>query len=377
MEAFLAKNNELKQSAQRAFVAYAKSVFLMKNKDVFNINALDTDAYAMSLGLAIPPRIRFLQRHNKNQTQKIENNSIKLEFKSEDEEDNESSDEESSKSTDQGETSEEDNTKSQGRFGALDDDDSEDDIFQVKRKNHDIEDADLPDVVPTDEDVQNSNKSKKPLTKAALAKRLLKKKIVANKKTVFTEKGEALLDATKEKQSELAKEYENENEAGINIEKAKLVLREEDKFDKQRFKEKIKAKHRAEKKKLKDAKKQELEGEQDDFGSDESDDEPDLSWLPDPDKIYGKKNSDENETSEKSDENEEDSEDSKIDDQESEEEEISQVHKPTKRKLITKKDVDNFDRPPVKKSKKNLKTLSEDLTVNEAEELAMKLLSGS
>ncbi|XP_044738719.1 probable ATP-dependent RNA helicase DDX10 [Chrysoperla carnea] len=382
MEAFLAKNNELKQSAQRAFVAYAKSVFLMKNKDVFNINALDTDAYAMSLGLAIPPRIRFLQRHNKNQTQKIENNSIKLEFKSEDEEDNESSDEESGKSTDHGETSEEDNTKSEGRFGALDNDDSEDDIFQVKRKNHDIEDADLPDDVPTGEDAQNLNKSKKPLTKAALAKRLLKKKIVANKKTVFTEEGEVLLDATKEKQSELAKEYENEDEAGINIEKAKLVLREEDKFDKQRFKEKIKAKHRAEKKKLKDAKKQELEGEQDDFGSDESDDEPDLSWLPDPDKIYGKKNSDENETSEKFDENDEDSnsediEDSEIDDQESEEEEISQVHKPTKRKLITKKDVDNFDKPPVKKSKKNLKTLSEDLTVNEAEELAMKLLSGS
>ncbi|KAJ8882990.1 hypothetical protein PR048_014829 [Dryococelus australis] len=46
MEAFLARDPNLKASAQRAFVSYAKSVFLMGNKDVFNVHALDTDAYA-------------------------------------------------------------------------------------------------------------------------------------------------------------------------------------------------------------------------------------------------------------------------------------------------------------------------------------------
>lgn len=98
--------------------------------------------------------------------------------------------------------------------------------------------------------------------------------------------------------STIAREYENEERSGIDIEKAKEILREEDRFDKQRFKEKVKAKHREEKRKLKASKNaekeaeqeegNETEGEEEDDGSSEGD-EPDLSWLPDPDKIYGKR----------------------------------------------------------------------------------------
>lgn len=46
LEAFLARDRNLKESAQRAFVAYFKSVFLMKDKKVFKINALNPDTYA-------------------------------------------------------------------------------------------------------------------------------------------------------------------------------------------------------------------------------------------------------------------------------------------------------------------------------------------
>lgn len=46
LESFLAQSPELKESAQRAFVSYVKSVFLMKDKEVFNVQALNTDAYA-------------------------------------------------------------------------------------------------------------------------------------------------------------------------------------------------------------------------------------------------------------------------------------------------------------------------------------------
>lgn len=46
IEAFLARDHSLKESAQRAFVSYVKSVFLMKNKQIFNIHALDTDSYS-------------------------------------------------------------------------------------------------------------------------------------------------------------------------------------------------------------------------------------------------------------------------------------------------------------------------------------------
>lgn len=102
-----------------------------------------------------------------------------------------------------------------------------------------------------------------------------------------------MIDPTKSKVSEFAKQYENEEASGINIEVAKQVLREEDRFDKQRFREKIKEKHREEKRKLKAQRKAEREAkesEEEEGSGEESGDsyEPDLSWLPDPDKIYGK-----------------------------------------------------------------------------------------
>lgn len=46
LEATLAKDHILKESAQRAFVSYIKSVFLMKDKSVFDVSALDTDSFA-------------------------------------------------------------------------------------------------------------------------------------------------------------------------------------------------------------------------------------------------------------------------------------------------------------------------------------------
>jgi len=46
IEAFLARDHNLKESAQRAFVSYVKSVFLMRNKKIFNIHALDTDSFS-------------------------------------------------------------------------------------------------------------------------------------------------------------------------------------------------------------------------------------------------------------------------------------------------------------------------------------------
>lgn len=96
------------------------------------------------------------------------------------------------------------------------------------------------------------------------------------------------MDKAKTKVSRLAREYENnDDKGGIDIEKAKEMLREEDVFDKQLFREKVKAKHREEKRKAKEeAKRAEME---DASSSDEA--SVDLSWLPDPDKVYGKRES--------------------------------------------------------------------------------------
>lgn len=129
-----------------------------------------------------------------------------------------------------------------------------------------------------------------------------------------------LIDSTKTRMSELARQYENEVDSGINIETAKKIMREEDRIDRQRDKQRIREKHRKEKMKLKAAKEamtkkdtRDKEGmdsaDNDDFSEAESSEGPDTSWLPDPDKIYGKqRNTDEKTSSDSEWENEEESE---------------------------------------------------------------------
>lgn len=292
IESFLAQNQELKMSAQRAFVAYIKSVVLMKNKKIFNVDALDTDAYAKSLGLAVSPRIRFLQRmrkgqaKNQKQTQRDDGKSDENESASENEE--ESSDEDENESDVEQATASTSHAKSKDddinfNMALSSDDDSDSDgggFMKIKRRDHEIAEEDLPEVPPLE---VVKKKAEKVLTKAALAKKLIKKKIAPNTKVVFDEDGTEV-DPLNKLKSELAKQYEQSSEAGIDIGKARELLQEEDKFDKERFKQMMKTKRREKKKKLKgkDA------AEQDDFGSDGGgSDGPDLSWLPDPSKLAG------------------------------------------------------------------------------------------
>lgn len=354
-EALLARDVALKETAQRAFVSYIKSVFLMKDKEIFNVHALNTDTYANSLGLAIPPRIRFLQRMQK----KISNN-VKIEKEI---------DQTTTNSTDNSEQEDSDNNSDKNEIldnknnekrieentTALQFDDSDDeDVLTIKRKNIDIDDISIEE----NEDKGTSNK-KKSITKVALAKKILRKKIVPNKKTMFDDEGQELINSAKMKMSELARQYENEIDSGINIEMAKQVLREEDQFDKQRFREKIKERHREEKRKLKVAKKAETNDEEDEKAGDnyssesEASEDPDLSWLPDPDKIYGKQQNEDEEIS------------SANESEEDEESEESIVHRPSKRKLITQEEYKG-----IKKKRK----ISDIIDLQADEELALQLI---
>ena len=70
LEAFCAQDSEIKHWAQRSFICYLRSVHLQSNKKVFDIHKLPTDEFSQSLGLAQPPRIRFLQRLQKKMQEK-------------------------------------------------------------------------------------------------------------------------------------------------------------------------------------------------------------------------------------------------------------------------------------------------------------------
>lgn len=300
IEGLLSDNIELKQSAQRAFVSYVKSVFLMKNKDIFNCQMLDTDAYAKSLGLIIPPRIKFMHKYqNKiqnNLTQEQEadfagNNVVieKLKAKADDDDGSGQSAVEDDQEPKKMPCISAKNIIKKSKRKEIpnlnfhnDVDSDEDDFLKVKKADNNLV------VDEFLEEKQNISKKKaKPLTKAAVAKKILKKKIKVNTKVKFTEDGDTIDDEKKDVKSQAAKLFMNEDVGGIDIEKAKEVLREEDKFDKIRFREKVKARHREQKRKLKNKRKG--EGEKDEFGSHSESDGPDLSWLPDPDKVYSKK----------------------------------------------------------------------------------------
>ena len=53
----------MQELAQRALVAYVRSVFLQPNKAVFDASVLPATEFALSLGLTSVPKLRFLKRH--------------------------------------------------------------------------------------------------------------------------------------------------------------------------------------------------------------------------------------------------------------------------------------------------------------------------
>jgi ATP-dependent RNA helicase DDX10/DBP4 len=251
--------------------------------------------------------------------------------------------------------------------------DDEDDILQMKRSNHDLDEQE------EDEQVV-ARKTKKPVTKAALAKKLAKKSIVANKKVTYDEDGNPVLDTAKQLQSELAQDYsDDDDEGGINIEKAKRLLAAEDKYDKERFRDLIREKHKEKKRKLKAKEAEEEDQQHDDFGSDEDDAGPDLSWLPDPDKLYGEDHNEDLDAMVASGSESDDSDFELDPPEDSDFEEEEAIHKlPTalfekKSKKRPRGDEETVT-PNRAKSKKAKKNIVEDLTLQDAESLAMALL---
>lgn len=53
------KQPDVKYLGQKAFVTYVRSVYLQKDKEIFDMNQLDLDAFAASLGLPGTPQIKF------------------------------------------------------------------------------------------------------------------------------------------------------------------------------------------------------------------------------------------------------------------------------------------------------------------------------
>ncbi|KAJ7320155.1 hypothetical protein JRQ81_019666 [Phrynocephalus forsythii] len=326
MQSFLAQDQELKERAQRCFVSYLRSVYLMKNKDVFDVFKLPIAEYALSLGLAVAPRVRFLQKVQKKMLENPPEKGGPLEREEQPKETFFSS---SKEDTEKGKvflsgtvTSGAEKMKTHsGKSSGTEDDTSEDEyeiegepglvkgskaeclnFFEEKDSDDDTKDPDVltvkrrnvfglePAIVVQS---ASNSKMKKKTTKTKEAKKVLKRKFKVNTKIVFTEDGELVQQWPPAQQLAEEKDEDNDDAGGINLDKAKERLQEEDKFDKEEYRKKVKEKHREKRLKEKAARREarkrnaKVEEEHTAFlDHSESDGEFDPSSLPDPDK-YG------------------------------------------------------------------------------------------
>ncbi|KAG0045016.1 ATP-dependent RNA helicase dbp4 [Gryganskiella cystojenkinii] len=88
----------IKYLGQKAFISYMRSVYLQKDKTTFDVNALPAEAFASSLGLPGAPKIKFVEKKNKEKNA-VRGNQKKTESDVSDEEDeDEEAEEEEEKS---------------------------------------------------------------------------------------------------------------------------------------------------------------------------------------------------------------------------------------------------------------------------------------
>ncbi|XP_068600054.1 LOW QUALITY PROTEIN: probable ATP-dependent RNA helicase DDX10 [Brachionichthys hirsutus] len=283
LEAFLAQEAQQKERAQRCFVSYLRSVSLMKNKQVFDVSSLRIEPYALSLGLAVAPRVRFMRGRGRREQQPED----------EDEKEEGLRDLKAQRTRhvpqDSGEDEKEDS-------GEEDDKDSRE-LLTVKRRdvfNLTGDQETLGTRRLGDPDKSPKRKTEKE-TRFKEAKKVLKRHFKMNTKLTFNEDGGAVQLWPPAQQSVTGEEEEEEEEgvSGINVEKAKARLRREDQtFDKQEFSRRVKAKHREKRLKVNAARREagRRRGEDDDEDDEDevvaylashSDQESEPSDLPD------------------------------------------------------------------------------------------------
>ncbi|XP_018411745.1 PREDICTED: probable ATP-dependent RNA helicase DDX10 [Nanorana parkeri] len=392
LEAFLAQEQEMKERAQRCFVSYLRAVYLMKNKEVFDVSKLPLAEYARSMGLAVAPRVRFLQKAQSSQPSlsgpgqkpaesgtvsddEIESFKAKLGGRTTTEIDKERSDL-SSEEDDSGdeEASERLKAKDQTTFQLTNEEDDDDDdcrdveIFTVKRR--DVFGVNEGETAPEEEMTKSRLRKTEKLTKVKDAKKALKKQFKVNTKIVFADDGVAV-QQWPQVQKTVVKDVENEEDLdnGINLEKARQRLTEEDKFDKEAYRQKIKEKHRERRLKEKAARraasKKDEKAEEDEgvaYLDQDSDNEVDLSALPDPDKYRGLEE-----------------EDQPMEESSSDHEDVS----PRKRTLSSRPKEKEEKTVAVKKKKttrrsvESFEPLNTGLSLVEDEELVLHLLNSS
>nr|DAD20510.1 TPA_asm: hypothetical protein HUJ06_021973 [Nelumbo nucifera] len=85
LAAMLVKYPDMQYLAQRAFTTYLKSIYLQRDKEVFDVTKLPIEEFSASLGLPMTPKIRFLNQKSKCRKEPSEGHPLQQQNDSEDE----------------------------------------------------------------------------------------------------------------------------------------------------------------------------------------------------------------------------------------------------------------------------------------------------
>lgn len=156
VESNLARDVNLKEEAKRAFKCYIKSLLNSYSRKVFDAQQIDLKAYAKSLGLEVTPRVRVLERRKTTRSDTVVKN-----------------------------IGGDKHNKLDADEFPLSSDDDEELLKPVKKARVVPEDMDVGEKFKNLEDFDREVIEKMNLSKAKLAKKLLKKNILINKHTIF------------------------------------------------------------------------------------------------------------------------------------------------------------------------------------------------
>ncbi|KPM07794.1 ATP-dependent RNA helicase DDX10-like protein [Sarcoptes scabiei] len=255
IEANLAKHPSLKESAQRAFKSYLKSVCLMNDKTVFKYECIDLDAFAKSFGLLTTPRVRFIEKKLRNLV-KVKS---KFDFS----------------------LDEDEKCKIKTRITEEEVNSDSEEWFQLKQYQFDAKKLLFSDPVKQTEILKVSQKTP---SRTSMARKLLKKNIRLNKKIIFDDD----FDADQYHNEVIAQQSEK-----FTIEKAKEHMKKEDIIDKQLYKNVLREKRLLKKMKAEASKRKEFEADHMLYDDDEQHEALSdainhnyIDELPDPDQVF-------------------------------------------------------------------------------------------
>lgn len=259
LQSFCFQDPEIKYLAQRAFVAYMRSIYLQRNKSIFDVTVLPAEEFALSLGLAGAPKIKFVKKAEKKLMGAQENNKKKMKEASSDEEEEEEEEEEQTKTQ---------KTKYDRMFqrknqdilsehynklvdyegdkikldGGLEDDDDED-FLTIQRADHALESDQDEDAM---HNIAGENISKR---KLKMSKKERAKNMARGDKLVFDEEGNAHAMYELVEEKDFLKDGDAKSQIKAFIEEKGELMQTADKEDKEyvkqkRLEKKIKRKER-------------------------------------------------------------------------------------------------------------------------------------